>query len=126
MGRTFAGPAAYARRPWPIATGAAPTSLRPTGPSSTRICARPMGCSSARCGRLERSVESGRPRLSARAFHETPMTHEGPPAAVTSGTPMNAEALPAREVMEFDVAIVGAGPAGLAAAIRLKQLAPDS
>src|SRR5262245_6258551 len=38
---------------------------------------------------------------------------------------MNAEALPAREAMEFDVAIVGAGPAGLAAAIRLKQLAPD-
>src|SRR5712691_8355597 len=34
--------------------------------------------------------------------------------------------LPAREAMEFDVAIVGAGPAGLAAAIRLKQNAPDA
>jgi electron-transferring-flavoprotein dehydrogenase len=38
---------------------------------------------------------------------------------------VSAEALPAREAMEFDVAIVGAGPAGLAAAIHLKQLAPD-
>ena len=33
--------------------------------------------------------------------------------------------LPAREAMEFDVVIVGAGPAGLAAAIRLKQINPD-
>ncbi len=33
------------------------------------------------------------------------------------------DALPERETMEFDVVIVGAGPAGLAAAIRFKQLA---
>src|ERR1700758_486590 len=31
-----------------------------------------------------------------------------------------------RDVMEYDVAIVGGGPAGLSCAIRLKQLKPDT
>jgi electron-transferring-flavoprotein dehydrogenase len=38
---------------------------------------------------------------------------------------MSSEELPARESMEFDVVIVGAGPSGLSAAIRLKQLKAD-
>ena len=33
--------------------------------------------------------------------------------------------MPDREVMEYDIVIVGAGPAGLACAIRLKQLKPE-
>jgi len=35
------------------------------------------------------------------------------------------DTLPERESMEFDVVIVGAGPAGLAAAIRLKQISME-
>src|ERR1700721_4370440 len=38
---------------------------------------------------------------------------------------MMTEELPPRESMEFDLVIVGAGPSGLGAAIRLKQLNPE-
>jgi electron-transferring-flavoprotein dehydrogenase len=38
---------------------------------------------------------------------------------------MATDDLPAREAMEFDIVIVGGGPAGLATAIRLKQLSAE-
>src|SRR5690606_23552625 len=43
------------------------------------------------------------------------------PASMSAHSPA-----PERESMPVDVVIVGAGPAGLAAAIRLKQLSPDA
>src|SRR3954451_10664028 len=45
--------------------------------------------------------------------------------AQTPAADSAAAVLPEREAMEFDVVIVGAGPAGLAAAIRLKQIKPE-
>ncbi len=42
--------------------------------------------------------------------------------ALIGARSMSAESLERREAMEYDVCIVGAGPAGLSAAIRLKQV----
>ena len=47
-------------------------------------------------------------------------------SACSRNEPMSNPGPAQRDVMEYDVAVVGAGPAGLATAIRLKQLQPGA
>jgi hypothetical protein len=98
--------------------------LRTTRPSGTRRFLTSYGV-------MRRSVLGSSPASTVR--YVLPSSLGGPPQAAgrnsvagftrcMSDTP---EELEEREAMEFDVVIVGAGPAGLSAAIRLKQRAAD-
>src|SRR5690242_4131581 len=60
------------------------------------------------------------PRHASR--HELP---HAPRSAKIAPCPASGARMTERDIMEYDVVTVGAGPAGLAFAIRLKQLKPD-
>ena len=84
------------------------------------------GHNAAETGNKSRSVCGGRKfgsyslsaRVGGRSLRPIKIRNIGKGAEMAQGRPE-------REVMEFNVVIVGAGPAGLAAAIRLKQLDPN-
>ena len=139
-----------ARPAWPAAGGAgggrngsgagaaAPSVPPPAGPPAFRRWRRPRP---PRDRRREARAWPGRGRSSslwskiarrggeaiaacAANVEERPNPRAASRFGAARGT-MAEDELPAREAMEFDVVIVGAGPAGLAAAIRLKQRSPD-
>src|SRR3954465_4785308 len=90
-------------------------SRRP-GRCGTRVSSSPRR--DRRCSRRSRRVG-----LSRAGWFTYKLSRDAGPDRAARRGPME---LPERESMEFDVVVVGAGPAGLAAAIRLKQLTADA
>ena len=86
-----------------------------------------LWCSLNSAPSMLRTVLNGAARAAALAPRHTPASFCGFSTAPPSITEEQLEMMNAeREGMEYDVVIVGAGPAGLSAAIRLKQLEAET